>query len=83
MLEPLPRFFQTLNMLTVRLTVSEKAAATAAFDASVARATAEGRLQGAGAFQLHKALFASAHFGCDAVTTVPDGTLIEPLPEPG
>ena len=82
MSDKLPRFFQSLNMRVVRLTVSEAAAASARFGAAVTRAEADGLFDGIGAFQVHKSLYAAAHFGCDAVTTVPDGTALEPLPEP-
>jgi hypothetical protein len=74
------RFYREMNMRVVRLTTREKAEAESRFQALVADAEAEGRLDGPGAFQLHKALFARAYYGADAVTELPEGTQLEPLP---
>ena len=77
---PLPRFYRELNMRVVRLTEAEKTVATARFDQLVAEAEARGKLAGCGAFELHKQLYARAHYGADASCLVSDGSLLDPLP---
>jgi hypothetical protein len=69
-----------MNMLVVRLTADEKAEAESRFQTFTAEAEADGRFNSPMAFQIHKALFARAYYGADAVTEVPDDTPLEALP---
>ena len=80
MSKPLERFYAEMNMRVVRLTESEAAAANHRFEALVAEAEAAGRFNEPGPLQLHKQLFALAHFGADALTQVAEGTALEALP---